>query len=87
MALKSQVMRDFILKYLGLATSLTGAAVMLLSINSSVFGLFETFYVSFLTGFAGLLIFISGMVSMAKADEDFMETVLEKVGKVLELFS
>lgn len=87
MALESQVMRDCILKYLGLAVSLAGAVMMLLSVRSGAFDLFETFYVSFLTGFLGLLIFISGMVSMAKADEDFMEKVLEKVGKVLSLFS
>ncbi len=79
--------RQVILKYFGLAVSLTGATVMLLFIRSGAFDLFESFYTSVFTGITGMIMFFLGIFFMAKADEDFMERVLERVGKVLELLS
>lgn len=87
MASKDFSVKNFLLKYLGLVFTVLGSALMLFSIRSEALGLFETFPTSLIAGFSGLLLFFAGTILMAKGDEDFMEKIIEKVGKILKLFS
>lgn len=80
-------MKDIIWKYVGLVPVLAGAFLMvLLAYYLSPYLRVENLGLSLGILLLGLLLFTAGVVSMGKYDEDFMEKVLDKVGKVLKYF-
>ncbi len=79
--------KELFLKYSGLAFTVTGAALMILSVNAQFTDILGEFPDSMITGFTGLLLFFTGTFLMAKANQDFMEKIIEKAGKILKLLS
>lgn len=79
-------MKQVLYKYSSLLITVTGAVLMVLSVYyPSPFLQLETLGVSLTIMVSGLLLFFAGSILMGKYDEEFMEKMMEKIGRILEL--